>query len=525
MKIIITERIAQAGIDILKEKAQVDVRIGIDREELLNIIEGYHGIIVRSATLINKELLEKAKNLKVVGRAGNGIDNIDLEVATQKGVMVVNTPESNTVSAAEHTIGMMLASSRNIPYANQYIKSGKWERNIFKGNELNGKTVGIIGLGRIGGLVSTRLQAFNMKVIAYDPYISDERFRLLGVQKKEKLQDLLKEADIVTVHTPRTEETRGMIGEKELELAKEGVRLINVARGGIIEEKAVYNALKKGKVASAAIDVFEKEPCPYNPLFEFNNMVATPHLGASTVEAQNNVGTTVARQVVNVLEGKLAANAVNMPSVHDRELELLKPYILLAEKMGKIYYQLERKPISKVEIKYRGGIAERKTGPVTLAFLKGLLEPVVKEKVNYVNAKPLAKSRGIEVVESVDSTISQFTNLVEVAIHNCGTTFTVAGTLFGREEPRIVELNGYKIDIEPRSYVLLSKYVDKPGVIGRMGTILGAEGINIATMQASRNIKGEKALMVLTVDSEVPSETINKIKEADGIDNLSFVKL
>ncbi|MBA1335553.1 MAG: D-3-phosphoglycerate dehydrogenase [Firmicutes bacterium] len=525
MKIIITERIAQAGIDLLKQKFDVDIRFGIDRIELLDIIENYHGIIVRSVTKIDEELLEKAKNLKVVGRAGNGIDNIDLDAATRKGVMVVNTPESNTVSAAEHTIGMLLASIRNIPQANQWIKSGKWERNIFKGNELNGKTAGIVGLGRIGGLVAARLQAFNMKVIAYDPYISDERFAFLGVEKKQKLEDLLKEADIITVHTPKTEETMGMIGEKELDMVKDGVRLVNVARGGIIDEKALYNALKKGKIASAAIDVFEKEPCPDNPLFESDNVLVTPHLGASTVEAQNNVGTTVATQVINVLEGKIAANAVNMPSVHDRELEVLKPYLVLAEKLGKVYYQLEKKPISKVELKYKGGLAEQKTGPLTLAYLKGLLEPVMKERVNYVNAKLLAKDRGIEVVESVDNTSGQYTNLIEVAVHNGTSTFTMAGTLFGKEEPRIVKLNGYEIDVEPRPYMLLSKYIDKPGVIGRMGTILGIEQINIATMQASRNVKGGKALMVLTVDSEVPSKTINKIKEADGIDNVTFVKL
>lgn len=525
MKVIVTERIAQAGIDILKEKVDVEVRLGISREELLGIIKDYHGIIIRSATIIDEELLEKAENLKVIGRAGNGIDNINLEVATRKGVMVVNTPESNTVSAAEHTIGMLLASCRNIPQASKFIKSGEWDRNRFKGNELNGKTVGIIGLGRIGGFVATRLQAFNMKVVAYDPYISDERFRLLGVEKKEKLDDLIKEADIITVHTPRTEETIGMIGEKELKMAKDGVRLVNVARGGIIEEKAIYNALKEGKVTSAAIDVFEKEPCPDNPLFEFNNTVVTPHLGASTVEAQNNVGSTVARQVINVLVGKLASNAVNMPSLHDRELELLKPYFVLAEKLGKIYYQFEKKPISKVEIKYRGGISEYKTGPLTLAFLKGLLEPIIKERVNYVNAKSLSKSRGIEVVESVDNTISQYTNLIEVTIHNGSNIFTLAGTLFGREEPRIVELNGYEIDVEPSPYMLLVRNEDKPGMIGRVGTIMGANKINIATMRVSRNVKGSKALMVLTVDSEVSRDIIDMIKKVDGIAEVRFIKL
>ncbi len=525
MKVIITERIAQAGIDMLKENADVDVRFNIERKELLKIITNYHGIIVRSVTVIDEELLEAAENLKVVGRAGNGIDNIDLDAATRRGIMVVNTPESNTVSAAEHTIGMLLASCRNIPQANQFIKSGQWGRNQFKGNELNGKTVAIIGLGRIGGLVATRLQAFNMKVIGYDPYISNERFKLLGVEKKDNLEELMKEADIITVHTPKTEETVGMIGEKELEMARDGIRLVNVARGGIIDEKALYNALKKGKVASAAIDVFENEPCPDNPLFEFENTVVTPHLGASTVEAQNKVGTSIARQVINVLEGKLAPNAVNMPSLLDRELEALKPYIVLAEKLGKVYYQLEKKSISKVEIKYSGGITEYKTETLTRAFLKGLLEPVIRERVNYVNAKLLAKNRGIEIVESLDSTISQYTNLIYITIYNGDSVFTLAGTLFGREEPRIVELNGYEIDVEPSSYMLLVRNEDKPGVIGCVGTIMGVNKINIATMRVSRNVKGGKALMVLTVDSEVPRDLLKMLEKVDLVTEVRLIKL
>jgi D-3-phosphoglycerate dehydrogenase len=525
MKVIVTERIAQAGIDMLKEKVDVDVKLNIPREELLEIIKDYHAIIVRSSTKVDRELMEKAANLKVVGRAGNGIDNIDLDAAIERGILVVNTPESNIISAAEHTIGLLLASCRNTPRANSFIKSGRWGRSQFKGNELNGKTVGIVGLGRIGGLVTTRLQAFNMKVIAYDPYIPDERFKLLGVEKKEKLEDLLREADVITVHTPKTEETYGMIGEKEFALMKDGVRIVNCARGGIISEKALYKALESGKVASAALDVFEEEPCPGNPLFKFDNTVVTPHLGADTVEAQNNVGTTIARQVLNALEGKLVANAVNMPSLHDREMELLKPYMVLAEKLGRLYYQLEKKSVSKVEIKYRGGIVEYKTGPLTLAYLKGLLEPVVKEKVNYVNAKHLAKSRGIDVLESLDSTLSEYTDLIEVKVSNGESSFTMAGTLFGMKEPRIVELNGYKIDMEPSPHMLLIKNDDKPGVIGCIGTIMGVSKINIATMRVSRNVRGGKALMVLNVDGVVPKDVVDMVKKVEGVTEVNFIKL
>jgi D-3-phosphoglycerate dehydrogenase len=525
MRIIITERIAQAGIDLLKERADVDVRLGIERQELLKIIPDYHAIIVRSNTNVDRELMNRAKNLKVVGRAGNGIDNIDLDTATEKGVLVVNTPESNSISAAEHTIGMMLTSLRNTARASAFIKSGNWGRNQFKGNELNGKTVGIIGFGRIGALVATRLQAFNVKIIAYDPYITEERFAHYGAERKTELKDLLMEADIITVHTPRTDETFGMIGDSEIELMKDGVRLVNCARGGIIQEKALLKALENGKVASAALDVFEEEPCPNNPLFKYDNVVVTPHLGASTVEAQDNVGTTIATQVLDALDGKLVTNAVNMPSLPDREMEFLKPYFVLAEKLGRLYYQLEKKSVSKVEIKYKGGLVEHKTGPLTLAFLKGLLEPVVKEKVNYVNAKVLAKSRGIDVVEGSDSSVNEYIDLIEARIINGPSCFTMAGTLFGAREPRIVELNGYKIDMEPCPNMLLITNDDKPGVIGCIGTILGVNKINVATMRVSRNVKGGKALMVLNVDSIVPREVLDMVGKVDGVTDVRFIKL
>ncbi len=525
MKVIVTERIAQAGIDILKEKVQVDVKLGIGRDELLNAIGDYHGIVVRSATRVDAELFKRAKNLKVVGRAGNGIDNIDLNAATAAGVIVLNTPESNSVSAAEHTIGMMLASCRNTCNANQYIKSGKWDRNRFKGNELQGKTIGIIGLGRIGALVATRLLAFNTKVIAYDPYIPDNKFKALGVQKMIKLEELLKEADIITIHTPKTEETMGMLGENEIGLMKHGIRLVNCARGGLIDEGALYRALKSGKVASAALDVFEQEPCPDNPLFELDNTVVTPHLGADTFEAQDKVGINIAKQVLDALEGKFVTNAVNMPSLPDRDMDHLKPYMLLAEKLGGLYYQLEKRPINRVEIKYRGGIAGYKTGPLTLAYLKGLLEPVVKERVNYVNAKLLAKDRGIDILEGLDSSSSEYTDLIQVRVSNGNGAFTMAGTLFGMLEPRIVELNGYKIDMEPAPFMLLVRNEDKPGVIGSIGTIMGKSDINIATMRVSRNSRGGKALMVINVDGIVPRDIIDMVKDVDGITDVNFIKL
>ena len=345
-KILVAERISEEGLAVFEAAPEMefDVELKLDRKELLERIPLYDALVVRSKTKVDGELIEKAGRLKIIGRAGNGIDNIDIEAATKKGVLVANTPESNTMSAAELAIGLMLAQSRNIPQATAHLKSGKWDRNLFKGTELFGKTLGIIGLGRIGSLVAKRMRAFGMKIVAYDPYISDERFEKYHAEKKEKIEELIKVADFITVHTPKTEETIGMIGEKEIALMKKGVRLVNDARGGIIEERALLNALKSGHVASAGIDVFEKEPCIGNPLFELDNIVVTPHLGASTHEAQQNVGETIAGQVIGGLRGEVVPNAVNLPALNRENIEMVKPYLKLAEQMGKLYYQLNRDP-------------------------------------------------------------------------------------------------------------------------------------------------------------------------------------
>jgi D-3-phosphoglycerate dehydrogenase len=448
-KVLITEKIADEGIALLEKELEVHNRDGISREELLEIIDQYDALIVRSVTKVNEELIKRASRLKVVGRAGNGIDNIDVEVCTRYGVIVANTPDSNTISAAEQTISLLLSSIRNTAWANTFLKGGTWDRKPFRGVELYGKTVGIVGLGRIGSMVATRLKAFNMKVIAYDPYISDERFERYGAEKKNTLEELVREADFITVHTPRNEETMHMIDERILELAKDGVRLVNCARGGIIKEEAILKGLESGKVASAGLDVFEIEPARDNPLFKHNNVVVTPHLGADTFEAQKRVGENIAEQVIMALRGEIVPNVVNLPTMLGEELEYLKPYISLSEKMGSVYYQLTRNPISRVELIYSGPITRNETEILTVAFLKGLLHPVMDDKVNYVNAKLIAEERGIKIFERKEETSNRrYKNTVEARVFNHNFNLNLVGTLSRARQPLLVEINDYETENE-----------------------------------------------------------------------------
>jgi len=531
MKIIVTERIADEGIQYLKDKGfEVDTRYGISHEELLDIIGDYDAIIVRSVTKVNAELLERAKNLKVAGRAGNGIDNIDVNACTQKGIIVVNTPESNIMAAAELAVGHAFCLFRNIPQANAAARRGEFRRNLFIGNELEGKTVGIIGLGRIGSIVARKLKGCGMKAVAYDPYITDEKFKKLGVTKCEKLEDLLRQSDLITLHTPKTSETYGMIGEKELSICKDGVRIVNAARGGLVNEKALYNALKSGKVASAAIDVLDPEPgydkkpeeqTYQNPLLELDNVIITPHLGASTQEANYNVGTAVTQLVAAALEGEMVA-AVNMPPIKT-DINGLRPYITLSEMLGRIYYQAEKETVEKIEIEYSGDLADKETRVFSLSVLKGFLDPIIKEKVNYVNAELMLHNMGIEMIESKRSQLDKYTNLITVKFTTKKRTLSVSGTIFAKEEMRIVDFFGYKLDFEPTPYVVAIQNIDKPGIIGRIGTILGNAGINIAAMQWSRNKKGEKAVSFVSVDQEVSSETLDEIRKIDGVLKVSLL--
>ncbi len=517
-KVLITEKIADEGIALLEKELEVHNRDGISREELLEIIDQYDALIVRSVTKVNEELIKRASRLKAVGRAGNGIDNIDVEVCTRYGVIVANTPDSNTISAAEQTISLLLSSIRNTAWANTFLKGGTWDRKPFRGVELYGKTVGIVGLGRIGSMVATRLKAFNMKVIAYDPYISDERFERYGAEKKNTLEELVREADFITVHTPRNEETMHMIDERILELAKDGVRLVNCARGGIIKEEAILKGLESGKVASAGLDVFEIEPARDNPLFKHNNVVVTPHLGADTFEAQKRVGENIAEQVIMALRGEIVPNVVNLPTMLGEELEYLKPYISLSEKMGSVYYQLTRNPISRVELIYSGPITRNETEILTVAFLKGLLHPVMDDKVNYVNAKLIAEERGIKIFERKEETSNRrYKNTVEARVFNHNFNLNLVGTLSRARQPLLVEINDYETENNLEGYILLVENEDRPRIIGPFATALGDHGVNIASMKVARKTKGEISIMLINVDNEVEEEVLAELEKLDGI--------
>lgn len=534
MKIIVTERIAEDGISYLKEQGyEVDTKYGISRNELLEIIEDYDAIIVRSVTKVNEELLQKGKNLKAAGRAGNGIDNIEVPACTKRGIIVVNTPESNIMAAAELAVGLAFCIFRNIPQAHLAGKHSKdFRRSKFNGNELDEKTVGIIGLGRIGSIVATKLKGCNMKVIAYDPYIADERFKQYGVEKCETLEELLKQSDLISLHTPKTSETYGILGEKELKSCKKGVRIVNAARGGLVNEKALYNAIKEGWVAAAGIDVLDPEPNydkkpeeqDYeNLLLTLDNVIITPHLGASTAEANYNVGTAVTKLVSDALKGQMVA-AVNMPPMKVKDLSELRPYLDLAEMLGKIYYQAEKETVQKIEIVYSGDLADKETGVISLSVLKGVLDSISKEKVNYVNAQLIAKNMGIELVESKSTFLDKYTNLITVKFFTKSRQLSVSGTIFAREEIRIVDFFGYKLDFEPTPYVIAVQNLDKPGIIGQIGTILGASNINIAAMQWSRNRRGDKAVAFVSVDGEVNDDVLGLLRNIDGVLKATMMK-
>lgn len=531
MKVLLAEKISKQGIDYLKEKFEVDERYGLTPDELLEAIGAYDAIVIRSASKITAEVIESGRNLKVIGRAGTGVDNIDTDAATDKGIIVVNTPTSNNVSTAEHTVAMMLALCRNIPKAYLTLKNSKWMRSKFKGVELYGKTVGVLGLGRIGSIVANRLSGFGMNVIAYDPYISDQRFEDLGVERIKSVKEIISISDFITIHLPKTDETENIIGEKELAVAKPNLRLVNCARGGLVDEKALYNALKENKIAGAAVDAYITEPkekeggAEFNhPFLELDNIVLSPHLGASTKEAQENVGIAIAEQVCKALKGDVVS-AVNLPGLKVKNMNLLTPYLKMAEVLGKMYYQLEKHPVRQVELIYSGEAAQRETQLITLSYLSGLLDTIMKERVNFVNVKKLVKERGIKVVESIKSDVDYYTSLFTVKITNNDSSMVFAGTIFGKQDIRIVKFADYDIDIAPYKNMIVAQNIDKPGVIGDVGIMLGRNNVNVSSMQVSSNKKDGKALMVLGIDKSVDSQIITEIEGIDGILNVKQIKL
>lgn len=524
MKVLVSDQISELGVAKLKEKALVDVLTELSPEELVARIPEYDALVVRSSTKVTRQVLEAGARLKVVGRAGVGVDNIDVPAATERGIIVINAPEGNTISAAEHAIAMMTSLARNIPAASSSMKAGEWKRTKFMGVELYKKTLGVIGIGRIGSEVVKRAKAMDMNILAYDPYISVEKAEKLGVTLTG-LEEIYRKADFITLHAPLTKSTQYLIGEKEISLMKDGVRIINCARGGLINEQALYEALRSGKVAGAALDVFEKEPAVDNPLSSLENVIVTPHLGASTEEAQVNVAVQVAEQVVNALLGEPLVSAVNVPVIPPETLADVKPFIPLMRTLGSFYTQVFNGQVEAVEIYYNGEIANYTVTPLTNSFLIGLLSVILQETVNYVNAPVIAKQRGIKVREVVSRTVETFTNLITVTIKTSDSSQTIAGTLFNKNDTRIVQIGKYRIEVAPSHYMIVCTYIDMPGVIGRVGTILGGSKVNIAGMQVGRQSIGGEAVMVLQVDSPVPEDVLAKVQEVEAILTTRFVRL
>ncbi|MCL5056415.1 MAG: phosphoglycerate dehydrogenase, partial [Actinobacteria bacterium] len=509
MKVLVMDGVSEEGLAPLRQNSGIEVVIGskMTEDELVEVIPQYDGMIVRSATKVTARVFEAADKLQVVGRAGVGVDNIDLEAATRKGVLVVNAPDGNTIAATEHTIAMMLALTRNVPQAVAKMKEGVWDKKAFLGVELRGKTLGVIGLGRIGSSVARRAQALEMELIGYDPYITEEKASSMGIELVG-LEDLYKRADFITVHMPKTKESYRMINEKAISLMKKGVRIINCARGGIIDEEALYTGMVDGKVAGAALDVFEKEPNTESPLHKLPNFIATPHLGASTREAQLNVAVDVSEEIVAALTGQMVKNTVNIPSINPKTLAVVKPYLTLAEKLGRFQAHLVSGRINKVEVIYSGDFTSQEVAPITTAVVKGLLDPILQEVVNFVNASLLAKSRGIQVLSAVDGMNEGYSSLITVKVYSDKEEKSISGTLFGNSDPRIVLIDGYRVDAVPSGYMLYIPHIDRPRIIGPVGTLIGDHNINIATMQVGRKQIGGKAIMLLSVDGEVPDETL-----------------
>jgi len=515
-KVLITDPLDQQGIDVLKETGEIEVlyKPKAKLEDYLEDVGSVHGWIVRSGTKIGNELFIQADNLRVVGRAGVGVDNINVESATLRGVVVMNTPTGNTNAAAEHTMALMLAAARKISAAHRSLLSGKWEREKFIGRELRNKTLGIIGLGRIGQEVSIRARSFDMNCIGYDPFLSQEKFESLNIESVE-LDELYQRADVLTVHVPKNDQTAGMIGQKQIESMKEGVILINCARGGIYNEEAVAHGLESGKIGAIGFDVFESEPLKDHPFLKFDNAVLTPHLGASTVEAKENVALDVCTQVRDFLLYDKVKNAVNIPIADFSKLKKMEPFLDLAERLGQLQVVLSDGAIKEVRVTVGGEFSDIK--PITLAVMKGILTPISGDKVNLINAALLAKQRDIKIQESYTYDDSSYANLIEVTVLSENTERRVKGSLFGKNHPRIVSIDDFYMDVPPIGHVLMIRNQDVPGVIGRVGNFLGSRNINIAEYRLGRREAGNTALAMVNLDSELSEDALASLAKEENI--------
>ncbi len=524
-KVLVSDPINQTGIDILSQVATVDVKIGLQPEELVQIIGEYDALMIRSGTRVTEEIIAAGTNLKIIGRAGVGVDNVDVPAATRKGIVVVNSPQGNTIAAAEHALAMMLSLSRYIPDANAAVKSGKWDRKSYVGAEIYKKTIGVVGLGKIGSHVAKVAKAMGMKLLAYDPFLSNERAEQLGCQLVD-LDLLLQQSDYITLHIPKTPESTHLINAERLAKMKPNARIINCARGGIVDELALADALKSGKIAGAALDVFESEPLEDSPLKSLGKeMILTPHLGASTTEAQVNVAIDVAEQIRDVLLGLPARSAVNIPGLSPDILEELKPYMQLAETLGNLVGQLAGGRVEVLNVSLQGELATNRSQPLVIASLKGLLFQALRERVNYVNASIEAKERGIRVIETRDEGVKDYPGSLHLqATGNLG-THSVTGALLGDGEIRVTNIDGFPINVPPNQYMLFTVHRDMPGIIGKIGSLLGSFNVNIASMQVGRKIVRGDAVMVLSIDDPLPEGILSEITKVQGIRDAYTVTL
>lgn len=519
MKVLICDPIAQEGIDLLRQEAQVDVRLGLGPQELIAIIPEYDALVVRSETKVAAPILEAGKRLKVVARAGVGVDNIDVDVATRLGIVVINAPAGSTVAAAEHTIALMLALARHVPQAYTSLRQGQWRRAQFVGIELKGKTLGIIGLGRIGAEVAKRALGLEMEVIACDPYISPEKAAALGVRLVD-LESLLQTADFISLHVPLTAATRGLLGPKELAKVKAGACILNVARGGIVDEAALVAAIQEGRVAGAAVDVFDQEPLPGDSLLlTCDRIIVTPHLGASTEEAQRKVAQDIAEQILDLFHGRPAKYAVNAPVLLPEAQAVLSPYMVVADRLGRYFTQVEDGIMDLIEITYAGALVEHDTAALRAALLRGLLEPICEATVNLINAGVIAAERGIRVVEHADLPDETFGNLITLRI---GERSLSGAFLHG--EPHIVRIDNIPVDLEPKGYLLVARCIDHPGLLGQIGMLLGQAGVNISSALFSRPGVDGTSVAILSLDEPVSEEVCRRIERISGVQRVRLAQ-
>lgn len=526
MKVLVSDNLGEIGVQMFQQEdgIEVDVKTGLPPGELREVIGAYHALVIRSATKVTEDLLEAAPDLKVVGRAGIGLDNVDIPAATKRGIVVMNTPGGNVITTAEHAIAMMLSLTRNIPRGTETLKSGAWEKKKLQGREIYNKVCGVIGFGKIGAIVADRARGLKMQVIVHDPFVTPERIEKAGFESVS-IEDLYERADYITVHVPKFKETTGLLNKAAFDRMKEGVMVVNCARGGIVEEADLYDALVSGRVAGAALDVFATEPPGDSPLFKLDNVICTPHLGASTREAQTNVAVAVAKQIIDYLKNGTIVNAVNVPSVTGDLLDRLGPYLTLGDNLGNLLSQLSRGPVREVQISYSGDFKGLDLSPVSTAILKGLLASAVKEMVNFVNAPAIAQERGIKVTETTSAHSEDYLNLITVRSVTSEGSIEVGGTLFGKKEPRVVKINNFRLEMIPQGHSAIIHNLDQPGAIGSIGSTLGKHDINISRMQVGQEEEGDNNIIFLRTDTPIPAGVVEELRALPLVKTVATLEL